>query len=277
VPALTADILMKFLVLTALGVASLLLKTVALSGFMAGLVLGALVIIYGDWNAFLVVTSFHVIAAIFTKFKYERKRSMGVAQEKGGAREWENVVANGAWATVAAVCEGWMGGKGFAGAYLASVSTGLADTLATEIGLLSRREPRLITNLRQRVEHGASGGVTPLGTSVALLASLFIGFLAVFLTDWMGVSGILAEVSPSAKVVASTVGGFLGTLVDSIMGATVQGIYVCGSCGKPTERKKHCGKEARKVRGYEAIDNNVVNFSSIFVSFLIGFAIASLL
>jgi len=266
---------MKAVVLVVLGVVSLLVKAVSLSGFIAGMVLGVLVLVYGDWNAFLLVAFFHIVAAVFTRFKYEKKRRMGVAQEKGGAREWENVVANGVWASIAATCEGLLGGKGFVGAYLASVSTGLADTLATEIGLLSKREPRLITDPRKVVERGASGGVTLLGTSVALLASLTIGVLSVIGTDWLGLSGILWTVPTSTKLIASTVGGFGGTMVDSVMGAAIQGMYVCDTCGKMTEKKMHCGKPARKIRGYAIIDNNVVNFTSIFVSFVIGFVLAS--
>lgn len=274
-PVLTADVIMKAVILIVLGVASLLLGTVSLSGFIAGMALGVLVLVYGDWNAFLLVAFFHVVAAAFTRFKYENKRKMGVAQEKGGAREWGNVVANGAWASVAATCEGLLGGRGFVGAYLASVSTGLADTLATEIGLLSKQEPRLITDPRKIVERGASGGVTLLGTSVALLASLTIGVLSVIGTYWLGLSGMLRAVPISTMLAASTIGGFSGAMVDSVMGATIQGMYVCDSCGKMTEKRIHHGKPARKVRGYEIIDNNVVNFASIFVSCVIGFILAS--
>jgi len=272
---LTTDLLIKLVVLTALGVVSLLLGAVSLSGFLAGMILGGLVLMYGDWNAFGVAVFFHVVAAVFTRFRYERKRRMGVAQEKGGAREWGNVIANGAWASSAALFEGLMGGRGFVGAYLASVSTGLSDTLATEIGLLSKREPRLITDLRKQVERGASGGVTPLGTFVALLSSASIGVVSVALTDWLGVGGMLGGISPLTRMVASVVGGFSGTMIDSVMGATVQGIYSCEVCGKMTERRIHCGRPTRKIRGHELIDNNLVNFSSIFASFLIGYAIAS--
>jgi len=209
-PALSGDLLLKIAVITVIGIISVLLKTASLSGFAAGMILGGLVIIYGDWNAFFVIAFFHVVAAIFTRFKYEKKRRMGLAQEKGGARSWGNVVANGAWASAAAVLEGITGGRGFVGAYLASVSTGLADTLATEVGLLSESEPRLVTDLRRTVERGASGGVTLLGTSVALLASVTIGVLAVVLTNSIGLSGMLREIPASTMLLTSIAGGFIG-------------------------------------------------------------------
>ena len=274
-PALSGDLLLKIVVITAIGVVSLLLKTASLSGFVAGMILGGVVIVFGGWDAFIVIAFFHVVAAAFTRFRYEKKRRMGVAQEKGGARGWGNVVANGAWAAAAVGFESIVGGRGFVGAYLASVSTGLADTLATEIGLLSRREPRLITDLRKTVERGASGGVTPLGTSVALLASATIGALAVALTGPIGVDGMLAGTPASTMLLTSVVGGLVGTTADSIIGATVQGMYVCESCGKTTEKRVHCGIPSRRIRGHPFIDNNVVNFTSIFVSFVIGYALAS--
>ena len=55
--------------------------------------------------------------------------------------------------------------------------------------------------------------------------------------------------------------GLAGCAVDSAIGATVQGIFQCqGTCGKITEKSKHCGVPAKHLRGIRLLDNNMVNF-----------------
>ncbi len=144
------------------------------------------------------------------------------------------------------------GGSVFAILYLGAMSAAASDTVATELGLLSRSEPRLITRLRERVRPGTSGGVTALGFGGTLIASVAIGVIAAVL-------GVVREL-PAPEVVAITAaGGIIGSVVDSIVGATVQGKGVCSVCGNPTESFIHCGKRARRLSGFSSVDNNIVN------------------
>lgn len=57
-----------------------------------------------------------------------------------------------------------------------------------------------------------------------------------------------------------TFGGFIGALIDSILGATVQGIYYSDELQKETERKEYNGKPNRLIRGYAFVNNDLVNF-----------------
>lgn len=122
----------------------------------------------------------------------------------GGRRTARQVVANGGVAALAALAGSW---PAFAGAIAAAA----ADTWATEIGAHSRTLPRLITNARV-VPQGVNGGITVLGTAGGVLGALFLAALT-----WV--------VGPRdvrlAGVVA--VAGVAGMLVDSLLGATVQG------------------------------------------------------
>jgi len=65
---------------------------------------------------------------------------------------------------------------------------------------------------------------------------------------------------PLGVLIGATVtAGLVGCSVDSVIGATVQGIYKCRVCNKITENRKHCGSPSIPLRGHAVIDNNVVN------------------
>ena len=139
---------------------------------------------------------------------------------------------------------------GFAAA-LAAVN---ADTWATELGVLARFQPRMITNLKLKVEKGTSGGISIIGTSASLAGSALIGILA-------GIFSPVGDALPVALIV--TLAGLLGALFDSLLGATVEAIYYCPSCEKETERHPEhlCGRQTRYLRGWKWLTNDLVNFA----------------
>jgi len=120
---------------------------------------------------------------------------------RGTARNERQVIANGGIAALAALAGNWLW---FAGA----IAAANADTWATEIGSHSRTPPRLITSWA-RVSAGTDGGMTLLGTAGGVAGA---GFIA-------GVSFVLGQ---RGLLVIAT-GGIVGMLLDSLLGATVQG------------------------------------------------------
>ncbi len=243
------------LIVPLLGLMAYRLKVVDVTGYVAGILIGVLVFWYGGWTWFIQILYFILVASIFTRFKYETKYLKGVAQEKGGARPWRNVAANGSAAALAAVVS-WFTGNGLCYAFfIGSISAMAADTLATEVGLTSEMSPRLITNLRTVVRAGTSGGVTSIGTLAAFSAAFASGVLGFFgapFTGWSHLE-ILAIASLS---------GLAGTMMDSLIGATLQGHYICIECGRTTEERVHCGEKARLQSGTSYLDNDLVNLSS---------------
>ncbi|NWG08758.1 MAG: DUF92 domain-containing protein [Nitrososphaerales archaeon] len=251
------DLITYLFVVVALGAVSLKVRALNLGGVAACIFVGYLILLGGGWYWFLVMLVFFVISTEFTKFRYSYKERFGTAQEKGGARGWPNVLANGGVAAIFSLMEFRFGGGIYAVAFLGAMASATADTLATEIGLLSKKEPRLITDLRKKVPAGSSGGVTSIGTLAALLASLLISVTAMAL-------GIV-DASPIEVLAIVTLGGIVGSIADSILGATVQRIGICESCGRITENLRHCSSPTRRLRGLGAIDNNVVNLLSTFI------------
>ena len=120
---------------------------------------------------------------------------------RGTARNERQVIANGGIAALAALAGNWLW---FAGALAAAN----ADTWATEIGRFSPTSPRLITN-GARVPAGTDGGMTLLGTTAGIAGA--------------GLIAALSYVFGQRGALAIAVAGVVGMLVDSLLGATVQG------------------------------------------------------
>ena len=126
----------------------------------------------------------------------------------GGPRRATQVIANGGVAALGALLARGrvIGLSAFAG----SLAAAAADTWSTEIGGRSPVPPRLITTWR-RVPAGSDGGVTPLGTAGGVLgaAVIAVGAALLGLVPW----------AASTRVAAA---GVAGTLLDSLLGATLQ-------------------------------------------------------
>jgi uncharacterized protein (TIGR00297 family) len=259
------QIVINALVITTISLFSHAIGILDRTGFTTAFLVGLTVVTFGDWTWLSILVSFLLVAGAATRFRYKQKAEMGAAESKRGARTWQNVLANGAVATVSAVLFGVTVHPVFAAAFLGAVSTSAADTLATELGLLYPYEPTLITDLRRRVRPGTSGGVTLLGEVASTLGALVIGVAAVT-TGYAGIAS-------SRLVAISLAAGLSGSTVDSLLGATVQAVFRCPGCGGITEKTIHCEESTALVRGTRWVDNNTVNF----LSTIAGSAVAALM
>ena len=248
------EIILGLLIISIMSILAFRLRYLDRGGVIAGIVIGSIILIGFGWSALILMMVFFTFSTFSTRLRYSYKRQLGFGQEKGGKRGWRNTLANGGIAASSALASLFLGGVIFHVIFLGAIATSMADTLATEIGLLSRSKPRLITNLRKKVDAGTSGGISSLGELMIVSGSILIGILASF-TGFFTIP--ILEV-----ILIALSGGFIGSHIDSILGATVQSMNRCLVCGVITENNKHHNKLTESFKGFRIIENNTVNFLS---------------
>jgi uncharacterized protein (TIGR00297 family) len=248
------ELVLGLLIIIVLAIIAFLVNSLDSKGLVSSIIIGITIFLGRGWSGLIIIMVFFTISTFSTRLKYNYKRKLGFGQEKGGARGWRNTLANGGLPAIFAFSYIILDIDLLLIAFLGAIATSTADTLATEIGLLSRQRPRLITNLGKKVGAGTSGGVSILGEIMVLLGSLLIGIIAVMVD--------FSFESYYEIIIISIIGGLAGANFDSVLGATIQGINKCRTCGIITEAGLHHSKPTLKIKGIKLIGNNTVNFIS---------------
>ena len=154
--------------------------------------------------------------------------------------------------------------------YIAHYSCAAADTWASEIGILSTSKPRLVTTLLLReVPHGTNGGISFLGTIASMAGGALIGasFCALPLGND---SQLLNNRSQYPMVFVGLLLGFLGSLIDSFLGATVQATYYSFERKSIVKSPGILNEEIGHICGINLLSNEAVNLISIFFTMLLS-------
>jgi len=222
------------------------------AGALAAVVVGIAILVPTGWPGFLALGAFFAGSSLVSRLAPDRSAAFGA---KGQRRDPWQVLANGGPAALGALMPG-------AGLWIAtaSLSAAAADTWATSIGAWSRARPRHIVT-GQPVDPGTSGGITALGTAGAVAGAALVGTGPAILT------GEAALFSAALTV------GMLGMLLDSFLGARLQGRFHCDRCDRPTERRTHrCGSAARHTGGLAWLGNDGVNALASGAAAVAGYA-----
>ena len=261
------NLILGVIISTPIAIFALKKKHLTKGGVIVAFVIGTLIIALGGKTWFILIATFLLSSSLITKYKANLKEAFNEKFQKGGTRDGMQVLANGLVPAIFAVIEGFVGLDIFFFAYIGAVATVTADTWATEIGVLNKTPPRLITTLKA-VEPGTSGGVSKLGTLATILAGTTIGITAIAFRSiaFLMTGAHISLLYMSSFLIVSILAGLVGSFTDSLLGATIQGIYYCDYCKKETEKKIHsCGHKTRKIRGYTWLDNDMVNLISALV------------
>jgi uncharacterized protein (TIGR00297 family) len=187
-------------------------RTVSRSGTVTGALIGIVIYAAGGWRAWVMLFVTFLVAAIASRLGMKRKTLLGIQEEEGGRRGGGNAFANCGIATLAAVAAvatthreaAWL-------AFVAALTAGGSDTVASEIGKAWGKSTFLVSNF-SRVKPGTPGAMSLEGTTAGIVAAAALALVAV------GLGQITA-----AMVLAVVIGATVGALVESALGATLEG------------------------------------------------------
>lgn len=234
------DILIPIAAAAAVSASAWRIGALRAGGALAATVVGAIVLGFAGIGPATVLVLFFVSSSALSALPPTGERS---------ARSARQVLANGSVAAAAAAA--WGSSAYAPAACLGAIAAATADTWATEIGIRWGKTPRSILTLRPQPP-GASGAVSLFGTVAAMSGALAVGVAGFWL---------LAEID-AIGVTAVALGGFLGSVVDSLLGAGLQAVYSCPTCGASPQVARHegCAVRAERVSGLPGLDNDAVNW-----------------
>jgi len=249
-PGLVIQLLLGGLCAAALALLSYRLRLLTRRGAFAQCAVGWLLFGFGTWQWAVPIVVFFGVSSLLSRLTRSGSRAGSELFAKGETRDEAQVAANGGLAAVLVLPWFLTGAEGFYVAYLGAVAASAADTWATAIGMTSRDAPRSVRTLQQVVP-GQSGGITPRGVLAASAGAVGIALTGV---PWLALHLV--------GIAAVTVASFLASLLDSLLGATLQLQYRCTICGQLTERVSHCEVLTQRFRGHDWCTNDTVNLLS---------------
>ncbi|GAQ06219.1 transmembrane protein 19 [Aspergillus lentulus] len=231
-------------------------KTLTPLGIIAA-VLTAIAHVVHPWSApFALLAVFYLGGSKVTKVKHEVKArlTLSATGAEGGEaqRTHIQVLANSVVATVLVLLHTWVLARGakeeeecfslgrrpgdvLVVGFVANYAAVAADTFSSELGILSKSKPRLVTSPTLRVvPPGTNGGVTATGLLAGVLGAFTIAVTSAILIPFCSgeASGPVSRVQ---WVLAVTVWGALGSVLDSILGGLLQASVVDKRSGKIVE------------------------------------------
>jgi uncharacterized protein (TIGR00297 family) len=156
---------------------------------------------------------YFLVGSAVTRIGMAQKEAAGIAEKRSGMRGPENVwgsaLAGTLCALISLIIPSPFRELCFLG-YVASFSTKLSDTTASEVGKAYGQRTFLITTLKS-VPRGTEGAVSLEGTLAGIAASILIAVLGwgLGMIDLMG-------------LVWCAIAAFLATNIESVIGATFQ-------------------------------------------------------
>ncbi|MED6149128.1 hypothetical protein PIB30_059535 [Stylosanthes scabra] len=246
-------------------------KSLSTSGAFAGFFVMALHIFVGSRFGVMLLAFFFTSSKL-TKKGQDKKRKLDPEFKEGGQRNWLQVLANSGIASVLVVAIWAIEGQdkcldskdsalitSLIGGVIGHYSCCNGDTWSSELGILSDDQPRLITTFKP-VKKGTNGGVTKAGLLAAAAAGSVIGISFVLLGFMTTTCSSGVALKQLLVIPIATLAGLVGSVIDSLLGATLQFTGFCSVRNKIVGKP---GPTVKRISGVNILDNNAVNLVSI--------------
>ncbi|KAN0030011.1 hypothetical protein ACTA71_008155 [Dictyostelium dimigraforme] len=261
-------------------------KSLNLSGTITAWLTGVSTCIFGSTFAILLL-SFYFSSSYLTKYKSSIKKTIEDGHTVGGQRNYIQVLSNSLTSTVFAGIFYFFSNSSttlinfnndfFSSfilcCFIGSYSCCNGDTWASELGILSKDQPILITTFK-KVPKGTNGGLSSLGICASIAGGFFIGLMFYISSYYFNLAIYHKQQQLVSILLLSTITGLLGSLIDSLMGSILQlSLFsidrkvIINNVDKLLPNEKTI-----RISGTNILDNHQVNFlSSLLTSILSGF------
>lgn len=204
---------------------------------------------FGGLPTFVTVIALYLLSAVVGKTAHRIHRKK-YGEKLSLSRNAVQILATAGATVACTIAHFFTGSIFFLFASYAVIAEQFADTIASDIGKLSKNMPRNIIGFKKMTAK-VSGGVSLLGSLSALIASAVATVIPFFFQVFAW------ELYPLLLIIA-----FLGTMLDSILGSLLQVLYRCPICNELTEKKVHCDQTTLYEKGIRSLGNCGVNFIS---------------
>lgn len=252
------QLLVGFILAMVMALVSIRLGALSRSGGVGMIIVGTIVFGLGGIIFALPLIFFFVSSTFLSFLTSPSKRVAMMVFDKTGPRDFAQVIANGTVAVVCTLIYFYTQNSIWYFPFLASLSAAAADTWATERGTMSKQTPISIVTLK-KTEAGRSGAVTIAGMLSAAAGSAMVMLTGYFTVKVVGGMSVV----PTKLWLGVLNAGFAGSILDSILGGSIQAVFRCPICNKITERRHHCGETTIPMSGFLFVNNDIVNFISV--------------
>ena len=206
-------LIVAFILALGVSVIAYKLRMLSLSGMIAATITGGIIFGFGGISASVLLMFFFLSGSLLGRLN----------RKKGEQRNWKQVLCNGAIPAIAVLIISFRHDlrEEISLFFLGALATATADTWATEVGMKFGKNTYNIFTFR-RVKKGLSGGVSVVGFFASIIGAFCIAAISLIrFNESDPLCGlVLVKVLP-----VITIAGFIGALLDSIIGATIQAKY----------------------------------------------------
>jgi len=243
------SLLISLVLSTALALFVYWKKILTVASVICGWVTSILITLAFSYMGFTLLVVVCLVAYLAGKYKTKERQKIekGIHEHNDKQRNHIQFLANMSVSGILSILHIITESDIYIIAFVCAISASICDSMASDIGVLSKGQTYNITTLKKQAK-GLSGGVSILGLIASLITAIMMAIIYGIFIEF--------ELVPFLVIVVL---GFVGSIIDSIIGATIQVKYKCLSCGIVTEKKEHCKKKTMHYQGINGLSNDIVN------------------
>lgn len=236
-------------------------KALTVDGALSGFLITTFMLGIGGYVIGIQLLLFFVIGSLATKFVKKIAGKTQAEFEKGGEqRDAIQAIAKAGLASILSLFYLHSHHEFWLFVITGLMSAAIVDTLATEVGIAFKGTPRSVFRPWKLAKRGDAGVISIYGT----IGGLFFGSVltvSVYLVSLVDPVYHNFASSNSMLIILPLIGGLIGMITDSMIGATIQRRNKCIICGEVVEANTHHEQTTMHCRGIYWFNNDLTNIS----------------